>query len=128
MSANSEVSENQMHPVNSQELGSSLSESAMQLKSKPTNIPQPTTNGIKVKRDASTNGKAQANNTKARSLGNNENTKGGKDVKDTNHNDIQLRPHVSTKLYHKPDKARKKNGNGKLVSGRYADSQWEQSR
>ena len=128
MSANSEVLENPMHSVSSKELGSSMNETAPQLNSKTTNIPQPTTNGTKVKRDASTNGKAHANSTKAKSRGNEENIKANNDAKDTNHNDIQLRPHVSTKLYHRTDRSKKKMGNGKLVSGRYADSQWEQSR
>ena len=117
-----------MHSASSQELGSSLSVTASQLKSKPTNIPQPTSNGTKVKRDVSTNGKAHVNGIKAKSKGDDENIKAGSSGKDVNRNDIQLRPHISTKLYHRADKSKKRNGNGKLVSGRYADSQWGHSR
>ena len=74
------------------------------------------------------NGKAHASGDRMIDRGHDENSHNGNNNKTEAHNDVQLRPHVSAKLFHKADKPKKHNGNGKLVSGHKADSQWEHSR
>lgn len=125
MSAGPETLRDPMHLVGSRELDSSSSILVPELSSKPTNIPQPTSNGSKVNL---TNGKVTSSSNRAKDRGHDENAATNNTARDANHDDIQLRPHINTRLYHRADKSKKRNGNGRLVSGRNADFQWERSR
>ena len=121
MSASSEMFEESMNSAGSKDIGT-------QLRSKPTNVAQPVKNGTKTKKDAQMNGSAHANRDKMHGRGDDENSQSSRNDRNDPHDNVQLRPHVSVRLYHKADKPKKHNGNGKLVSGNKADSRWEHSR